>query len=74
MITEPAAHPSLTSHNNKLSVAVPWDRADDLQWYLRNRGISTTACLDPLEHAAWLDLWPHVDVQQVEAALREWIE
>lgn len=52
-----------------LFVTVPWDKAADLQTRLQNRGIASTACLDPVERTAGLEIHQDVDPETLRAIL-----
>ena len=51
------------------SVPIPWRRARDLQFRLRERGCPATVCLDPALRAARLEPWPGVDPSHFMAEL-----
>jgi hypothetical protein len=58
------------SNLGRWSVAIPWNRADDIQTRLRKRGCPTTVCLNPEDRMAWLEPWPEVDPSQLLAELK----
>jgi hypothetical protein len=56
----------------KLSVPVPWDRAESFQGFLKGRGIGSTLHLDPDSREARLEPWDVLSADQLEKLLAEW--
>jgi hypothetical protein len=54
---------------NHWFVTVPWHRAEDLRSRLQERGIPVTACLEPAERLAGLEIHQEVDPETVRAIL-----
>ncbi len=54
------------------AIPVPWEKADEWQARLRDRGIPATVVMEPLEKEAHLELSPGVDVRQVRSLIDEW--
>jgi hypothetical protein len=54
---------------NHLFVPVPWDRADELRARLQARGIPATACFEPSERTAGLEIHQEVDLQNLKSIL-----
>ena len=73
MIKACRKHPlRVSSDRGRLTVAVPWDGADDCQSYLRRGGLSSVLVLDPNFRDAHLELRPGTDPLQVQALLDQW--
>ena len=62
----------VTTVEGKLCVAVPPQRADNLQAYLRHNGISCTLSINPAEQVTRLELWPGVDAAAAQTVLDGW--
>jgi hypothetical protein len=54
---------------NHLWVTVPWQRADELRSRLHERGIPATACLEPAERLARLQIHKEVDPETLRTIL-----
>lgn len=55
----------------RLTIAVPWDLADQVQWGLRRKGFPTTLSLNPETRVARLEVWPGVPTEAVLLALED---
>jgi hypothetical protein len=54
---------------NRLLIPVPWKQADSLQSRLAARGIAATACFEPREHTAEIEVPADADLTTVRALL-----
>ena len=61
--------PQVTSERGRWYVPVAWDAADNVQAFLKRKGLRATVCLDPEARRARLELWPGVCPDAVLAAL-----
>lgn len=52
-----------------LFVTVPWEKAEELRSRLEKRGIQVTACLEPAERTAGLEIHQDVDLETLRAIL-----
>ncbi len=64
--------PRLRAEAGRFLVDVAWDDVDELRDLLRSRDIGSTAHLDPLTHAAHLELWDAADSDRVREVLAGW--
>ena len=55
--------------DNCLLIPVPWNQADSLQSRLAARGIAATACFEPREHTALIEVPADADLTTVRALL-----
>jgi hypothetical protein len=56
---------------DRVLIPVPWEDADRLCTRLRERGIGATACFEPAEHSAGLELPAGTDFEAVQHILDE---
>jgi hypothetical protein len=57
--------------NGRLTLTVPWEQADQVQWALKRKGYPSTLCLNPESRQARLELWPGVPVKAVLLVLED---
>jgi hypothetical protein len=57
---------------DRLIVPVPWNRAEAVQTYLRDRDVNSTLCLEPMTRDAHLELHTTMGAEAVQALLDRW--